>query len=376
MKVLMVTTSYPDFEGSTRGIFIRRLCRELVNQGVEVVVLTPRIFSQSPLFEEEQGIRVYRFRFPSGNTPLNQREGIPFLAMCVYMLTGLFTALRLIRREKPDVIHGNWIVPAGLIAAVAGTLTRTPVLNTARGMDVRVSEKGPVKAFFDLAVKLSDKVTVVSEAMRDRECLSGAEVISSGVNEAFFRIIPDRGSLNILHTRSLEKVYDAETLIRAVPLVLQKMPGARFIIAGSGSHESSLKDLAERLGAAGHIRFAGPVDHNSIAELMESASVYVSAAVADGTSIALMEAMAAGLTPVVSDIEANRSLVTHGKDGYLFSPGNDRDLADKIHMALSPGIPFQTLDRKRREIKDMICWNSVAKRFMSSYNQLAGNTGG
>lgn len=376
MKVLMVTTSYPDFEGSTRGIFIRRLCRELVNQGVEVVVLTPRIFSQSPLFERESGIQVHRFWFPSGNTPLNQREGIPFLAMCVYMLTGLFTALRLIRREKPDVIHGNWIVPAGLIAAVAGTLTRTPVLNTARGMDVRVSEKGPVKVLFDLAVKLSDKVTVVSEAMRDRECLSGTEVISSGVNEAFFRIIPDRGSLNILHTRSLEKVYDAETLIRAVPLVLQKMPGARFIIAGSGSHESSLKDLAERLGAAGHIGFAGPVDHNSIAKLMESASVYVSAAVADGTSIALMEAMAAGLIPVVSDIEANRSLVTHGKDGYLFSPGNEHDLADKIHMALSPGIPFQTLDRKRREIKDMICWNSVAKRFMSSYNQLAGNTGG
>ena len=375
MKVLMVTTSYPDFEGSTRGIFIRRLCRELVNQGVEVVVLTPRIFSQSPLFEMESGIQVHRFRFPSGNTPLNQREGIPFLAMCVYMLTGLFTALHLIRREKPDVIHGNWIVPAGLIAAVAGTLTRTPVINTARGMDVRMSEKGPVKVLFDLAVKLSDKVTVVSEAMRNRECLSGAEVISSGVNEAFFRIIPDRGSLNILHTRSLEKVYDAETLIRAVPLVVQKIPRAHFIIAGSGSHESSLKDLAERLGAAGHVQFAGPVDHNSIAKIMESASVYVSAAVADGTSIALMEAMAAGLIPVVSDIEANRSLVTHGRDGYLFRPGNEHDLADKIHMALSTGISFQILDKKRRDIKDMICWNSVAKRFMSSYNQLVGNNG-
>ena len=250
MKVLMVTTSYPDDGKSNRGIFIQRLCRELVSLGVRVIVLTPRIFSHSPLFEQEQGIEVHRFRFPSGNTPLNQREGIPFLAMCVYMLTGLFTALHLIRREKPDVIHGNWIVPAGLIAAVAGTLTRTPVINTARGMDVRMSEKGPVKVLFDLAVKLSDKVTVVSEAMRNRECLSGAEVISSGVNEAFFRIIPDRGSLNILHTRSLEKVYDAETLIRAVPLVVQKIPRAHFIIAGSGSHESSLKDLAERLGAA------------------------------------------------------------------------------------------------------------------------------
>ncbi len=376
MKVLMVTTSYPDFEGSTRGIFIRRLCRELVKHGVEMVVLTPRIFSQSPLFEEEQGIRVHRFRFPSGNTPLNQRETIPIPAMCIYMISGLFTALRLIKREKPDVVHGNWIVPAGLIAGIAGRVTGTPVINTARGMDIRVSKKGIVKLLFELAVKLSDKVTVVSEAMRNRECLSGAEVISSGVNEEFFRIVPDRGSLNILHTRSLEKIYDVETVIRAVPLVLEKMPKARFLIAGSGSHESSLKDLAERLGAAGHIHFAGSVDHNSVAKLMEGASVYVSAAVADGTSIALMEAVAAGLTPVVSDIEANRSLVTHGKDGYLFRPGDEQDLAEKIIEAFSLGIPPQTLDKKRRDFKDIICWNSVAKRFMSSYNRLVKNKGG
>ncbi|HQB53782.1 MAG TPA: glycosyltransferase, partial [Bacteroidales bacterium] len=233
MKVLMVTTSYPDYEGSNRGIFIRRLCRELVNQGVEVVVLTPRIFSQSPLFEEEQGIRVYRFRFPSRNKPLNQIESVPVFAMFIYMLSGLFTALRLVMKEKPDVIHGNWIVPTGLIASLAGFLARTPVVNTARGMDVRVSEKGVLRFLFYVAVKLSDCVTVVSEAMRNRPCLSSAEVITSGVNEAFFRIAPDRCSLTILHTRSLEKIYDVETLIRAVPLVLEQLPEARFVIAGT-----------------------------------------------------------------------------------------------------------------------------------------------
>ena len=375
MKVLMITTSYPDFEGSTRGIFIRRLCRELVSQGMEVVVLTPRIFSQSPLFEEEQGIRVYRFRFPSSDTPLNQRETIPIPAMCIYMISGLFAALRLIRREKPDVVHGNWVVPAGLIAAIAGRITVTPVINTARGMDVRVSEKGIVKLLFDLAVMLSDKVTVVSEAMRARRSLSGAEIITSGVNDAFFKITPDRSSLNILHTRSLEKVYDVETLVRAFPLVLGQRPGVSLIIAGSGSHATALRELAQGLQVMDHVRFMGPVDHKTVAVLMKKASVYVSASVADGTSIALMEAMAAGLIPVVSDIEANRSLVTHGMDGYLFRPGDERDLADKIIEALSPGIPSQILDKKRFEFKDMTCWNSIAKRFVCSYNQLVRDTG-
>ena len=193
------------------------------------------------LFEQEQGIEVHRFRFPSGNKPLNQTETIPVFAMGVYMLSGLSRVLRLILKEKPDVIHGHWIVPAGLIAALAGFLTRTPVINTARGMDVRVSEKGLVRLLFDLAVKLSQHVTVVSEAMRSRPSLSAAEVISSGVDEAFFRIAPDRSSKTILHTRALEKVYDVEALIRAVPLVLRQEPQARFVIVGTGSHEQGLK---------------------------------------------------------------------------------------------------------------------------------------
>ena len=370
MKVLMVTTSYPDDGKSNRGIFIRRLCRELVSQGARVVVLTPRIFSHSPLFEQEPGVEVHRFRFPSGDKPLNQVETIPVFAMGVYLLSGLFSALRLILKEKPDVIHGNWIVPAGLIAALAGFLTRTPVINTARGMDVRVSERGPVRLLFDMAVSLSRHVTVVSEAMRSRPSLKAAEVISSGVDEAFFRISPDRLSKTVLHTRSLEKVYDVETLVRAVPLVLMQAPEARFVIAGTGSHEQGLKGMAHDLGVASSVNFMGMLNHETIVGLMEQASVYVSSSTADGTSIALMEAMAAGLVPVVSDIEANRPLVDHGRDGYLFSPGDEKDLSEKLLAALSSGIPPQALEKKRKEIKDMICWNSVAKRFMCSYNRL------
>jgi glycosyltransferase involved in cell wall biosynthesis len=206
--------------------------------------------------------------------------------------------------------------------------------------------------------------------MRSRPSLKAAEVISSGVDEAFFRISPDRLSKTVLHTRSLEKVYDVETLVRAVPLVLMQAPEARFVIAGTGSHEQGLKGMAHDLGVASSVNFMGMLNHETIVGLMEQASVYVSSSTADGTSIALMEAMAAGLVPVVSDIEANRPLVDHGRDGYLFSPGDKKDLSEKLLAALREGVPKQVLDKKRSDFKDMICWNSVAKRFMSSYNRL------
>ncbi len=374
MKVLMITTSYPDYEGSSRGIFIRRLCRELVNQGLEVLVLTPRIFKQSPLFEEEQGIRVYRFRFPNGDTPLNQLDSIPVLSMCIYMISGLFKAVYLCLKEKPDVIHGNWIVPTGLIASLAGILTRVPVINTARGMDMRVSEKGLVRFLFDLAVTLADKVTIVSEAMKERPLLKKAELYSSGVNDSFFRIRPNHDGRTILFTRSLEKVYDAQTLIRAMPYVLEKNQCAKCIIAGTGSLELALKESAEGLGIADHVLFMGTVPHNAVPGLMESASAFVSTATADGTSIALLEAIASGLIPVVTDISANRSLINHGRDGYLFKSGDERDLADKILAALSGSIPQEILDKKRSDMKSAICWSSIANQFITSYIQLTEKT--
>ena len=370
MKVLLITTSYPDIQGSQRGIFIRKLCIELIKNGLEVVVLTPKILSQSAYFEDDSGIKVYRFWFPSNNKQLNQMDSIRVIPMIIYMLSGLFKALRLILKYKPDVIHGNWIVPTGLIAAFAGYITGIPVLNTAHGMDLRISERQPIRALFDLAVKLSDKTIIVSPSMRSRKILRDAPVIPMGVDDLFFDISPARDTKTVVYTRSLEPVYDAETLIRSVPIVTAIIPDARFIIAGTGSQEAYLKAVADKIDTKGSITFLGHVLSEKIPQLMKHASVFVSTAIADGTSPALLEAIASGLTPVVTDIDANRPLVMDGKDGFLFKPRDARDLAIKIIQALSGAIPIAALEQKSRKMKASISWESIAKGFITSYNQL------
>jgi glycosyltransferase involved in cell wall biosynthesis len=375
MKVLLVTTSYPDDPGSTRGIFIQRLARELAGLGVEVTVLTPQVFPHSPLFEEEPGIRVRRFRYPSGGTPLNQLGRIPVLPMCVYLVSGFVQAVRLILKERPDVVHGNWIVPAGLIAALAGLVTGTPVVNSARGMDVRVSERGPVRLLFDLAVKLSSRVTVVSGDMWTRPCLGQAEVITSGADAAFFDVSARPGTNAVLHVRALEAVYDPLTLIRAIPAVAARVPDVRFTLAGTGSLEGRVRTLTSELGVEGRIDFTGVVPNREVAGLMAASSVYVSASTADGTSIALLEAIAAGLVPVVTDIGPNRIYVTHGVDGYLFRPGDAGDLGDKLTQALTRGIPREILEKKKSDFREKVSWRSVANRFVSVYKEVVSSSG-
>jgi len=375
VKILMVSMSYPDFAGSYRGIFIQKLCRELIRQGHHVLVVTPRIFRRSLACENDGGIRVYRFRFPSGDRPLGQTSGIPVTTMVWFMMSGLMKTFSVIMKERPDIIHGNWIVPTGLIAALCGFITRIPVINTARGMDVRISDSGFIRLLFNLAVRLSRRIVVVSSAMKTRRGLEHAEVISSGVDDVFFTITPDRGSATIISTRSLEPVYDIETLLKSLPEVRAQYPSVRCILAGTGSQEIHLKTLARQLGIEDAVMFTGVVPQEEIIRLMQQSHVFVSTCADDGTSVALLEAVAAGLVPVVADIPTNRAWVVHAYDGYLFSPGNAHSLALSLTEALGGKIDGNLLRMKRANLAERIAWPAIAGHYVSIYRYVVSLRG-
>ena len=367
VKILMVTNGYPDCPGSYRGIFIKKLCLAFKNEGLEIVVLCPRVFKKSPFFEMDEGIPVHRFWYPSGEKPLGQSGKIPIFAMIVYMITGLFASLNLIIKVKPNIIHGNWIVPTGLIAAIAGKLTGRPVVNSVRGMDYRIGEKALIKPLFNLASRLSDKITVVSENMKSNKVLAGAEVISSGVDDKFFEVTADPDSKTIISTRSLEPIYGVETLIKAVPFVLTKEPEAKFIIIGDGSINEHLKNLSAELGVSDRITFTGRIDNSEIPAYMQKAKVYVSTSLADGTSVSLLEALAAGLSPVVTDIDANRPFVN---ENSLFKKGDHKDLANGIIKAL---YKFENLNNNKTT-NEYISWHAIAGKYIQKYKQIADKT--
>lgn len=370
MKVLVITNCYPDSADAYRGGFIRELCLELNRQGSRVTVLTPRIAKSSPLRETCDQLKIYRFPYPSGGRPLGQSGKIPVTAMLVYMLSGLTAAIYLSLKEHPDVIHGNWIVPTGLIAALAGRLSGIPVINTARGMDTRIAAKAPIKWLFDLTIKLSDRVTVVSEAMRSILGLEQADLTPSGIDEAFFGINPAPASQQVVFTRSLEPIYDCETLLRAVPLIIEQIPAARFVIAGDGSQANYLEKLAVSLGVAEQINFTGRISPVEIRQLLAESKVFVSPALADGTSPALLEALAAGLNVVAGDIAANRPWIEAAPDCQLFELKNSADLAEKVISALKATSKDQQQAQARQQLKNLIACFGVAENFANIYRSM------
>lgn len=364
---MLITNSYPDSENPYKGIFIQKLALELGNQGLDVTILCPKINRRSARHQIDQGISVHRFSYPNKNESLGQSGNIPIFTMICYMLSGLSKAISIALKERPDVIHGHWIVPTGLIAAIVGKITGTPVVNTAHGMDVRLASNRFVAPLFKFACKTSSILTAVSPAMITLPTLSKAETIPCGIAEEFFTVAPASNSQTIISTRSLEPIYNIETLIRAVPLVLKAKPKAHFIIIGTGSQQTHLKELASSLGVTEHIEFTGQVANSDIPTHMNQAKVYVSTSLADGTSVSLLEAIAAGLIPIVSDIDANRSWIKDGQNGYHFKIKDSADLAEKIINGLDQVIDADSNKIHRNDLAAQISWNAIAEKYISIY---------
>src|SRR5262249_15179921 len=93
----------------------------------------------------------------------------------------------------------------------------------------------------------------------------------------------------LLSTRNLESHYRVDDTLRAFVLIRNHLPAATLTVAGHGSEEPRLRQLATALGGAG-VRFVGRVEPNRISDLYDDADVFVNSSVIDNQPLSVLEA--------------------------------------------------------------------------------------
>ena len=135
----------------------------------------------------------------------------------------------------------------------------------------------------------------------------------------------------IVSTRTLNPIHNIETVIRAVPAVLQAIPDAKFLIVGGGSDDLMLRSLAESLGVKQAVRFTGRVEENEMAGCLKAADVYVSTSLSEsGLAASTAEAMACGLPVINTETGDIRLWIKDAEGGYIIPVKSPEILADKI----------------------------------------------
>lgn len=149
-----------------------------------------------------------------------------------------------------------------------------------------------------------------------------------------------RNSPMVMSLRNLEPLYDIGTLINAIPMVLAEIPETKFVIAGKGSEEDTLKRFTISLGISGSVKFIGYIPNEDLPQYLAAADVYASTALSDaGIAASTAEAMACGVPVVITDSGENRNWIKNGESGFIVPVQNTKALAEKIiHLLKNPGL--------------------------------------
>ncbi|RKQ34282.1 glycosyltransferase family 4 protein [Oceanobacillus halophilus] len=174
--------------------------------------------------------------------------------------------------------------------------------------------------------------------------------------------VPD-GAYIMLSLGELNRNKNHETVIKAVAKL--NNPNYYYLICGQGPYENQLKELIEELGLKEQVKLLGY--RNDIAEICKVSDVFIFPSFREGLSVALMEAMASGLSVICSDIRGNRDLIINDKGGYLVNP-NDVDgfamYIDKILKSPMLRDEFSFFNQNRIKKFDK---NNVLKNISNIY---------
>lgn len=250
-----------------------------------------------------------------------------------------------LRRLRPDIVHAHYATSYGLLGLAAGV---RPLVVTAHGSDVLLGRHNPVyRRVLGHVFRAAALVTVPSAEMRDAVLeLAGrpldVQTFQYGIETTRLGELADLeragfsasgGVSRIVTARPLRPLYRLDILLDALAILARRRDDWECTIFGDGSGREAAELQAARLGLAARVSFAGQRPADEVESALARASLYVSFAESDGASIALLEAMALGCIPVVSDIASNRAWVRDGENGVL-SPIEASAASESIERAL------------------------------------------
>lgn len=303
---------------------------------------------------------------------------LPELPLPGFLRYPLATAplLRELRAFSPDLVDAHYVPNYGLMGALSGF---RPLSVAAWGSDLliagRRSSLQRARARFVLRradLVIADSQNLAAAALELGASRRTLRAIPWGVDRARFAPAAERERGLLLSTRMHEDVYDIPAILRGAAPVMAARPDTFLAIAGDGSLLAKHEALAADLLPAGRYRFLGRLAPAELARWLARAEVYLSASLSDSTSLSLLEAMAAGALPVVSDIEGNREWVTDGEGARMFAPGDAGSLARALEAALGDEHwAARTRERNAAVIEARGDWHHNFARIESAFAALA-----
>ena len=346
----------------------------------EVNIFTTSINSKDS-FEEYDDVNVYRygtkFRIDAGN--------ISF---------GLFTKPL---SHDADIIHAHFSTPLGELAgARCAKKRKVPFVLTYHG-DWQESFGGFIrrtalsfynKYLLDKVLSYADVIISPSEYYIDESRFlekyrDKIVVIPNGIKIEDFDISLSREQcreqlglpLNknmILFVGNLIPYKGPDVLVKAMPIIVKKVPDTELVFVGTGGMRAELEELSKKMGIEKYVTFAGFVEERLKPLYYRAADVFClpSTLNTEVFPIVLLEASASGLPMVVSDLDTFKCIIDEGSNGLFTKRRDESNLADVIISLLENEEVRNTMSKNSRKNVEEYSWERIAEETKKVYSRI------
>jgi len=363
------------FLGDAQSIHLQRWANYFIENDHNVHIITTKP-------KQIKGAKMHDISFFNKEDP--KARVIGFFIYKYREYKSILILKKLLDKIKPDILNAHYMTFYGMIGS---KLNFHPYIITCWGSDVllvpNILGETYVKRM-KKALRKADLIVVVSEYMKKKLIKIGIKkniiVNPLGIKISKFNPNSKKNKLIkekfdnkkiIISTRNLEPIYNVECLIKALPSVVKENENIVTLICGNGSLENELKKLVNNLGLNEHVYFLGRISHEKMPDYLRSSDIYVSASLSDGISISLLEAIACGLIPVVSDIPANCEVINDDKNGFIFE-NNPNDLSKKLNYCIEnyDNIKRNIFKSNLKKIKKKFNWQKNMEFLLKLYKKL------
>lgn len=197
-----------------------------------------------------------------------------------------------------------------------------------------------------------------------------AEIVPNIVDLQRFRPAdapPAADDVQIMVARNLEALYDNSTALRAFAQVLRQEPHARLVIAGTGPEEAALRRLADELGVAARVDFAGRLDREVMAQRLRHCRVALNPSRVDNMPNSVLEALASGVPVVSTNVGGVPYIVQDGRTALLVAAGDADGMAQALLRLLQDRALANQLAQAGLQEVQRYTWPRVAPLLAQVY---------
>lgn len=299
----------------------------------------------------------------------------------------IFKLRKLLRKLNIDIVHthnsAQWFY--GVLACIG--LHKPYLIHTQHS----VLEKGRGKLLYSLRylAKKTAFIVCVAKYVADYMLNEGrlntekVKVIYNGITIDRFAVEINKqqikSSLNIPHDckligiiARLALIKDHRTLLDAFKYVVQKINNVKLLVVGDGELLKKLEEYSKELAIENKVIFLGK--KRDIPEILNILDLFVLSSVNEGMSITLLEAMAASLPIVATEVGGNSEVVVHNKTGILVPSQDPEKMASAINELLTDCVKANEMGKEgKNRVLQKFSIENMVKEYQTIYNNLAFN---